>query len=285
MGRVGDAARRAAGAPKRATVGFWRGFTYSFKGAAFVYGQHFDLIRIWIFPICITLLALCAVTWGAWTWHEGFVAWMWEEPTGEGFWVSVGQVVHPIVEVLALLLLLALGLVVVIVLVPVFAAPFNDALSEEVEYLIGGRKGPPFSLGLLLKDAVRTIGLELTKVALYALVMGPLFLLSLLLPVVGQVVFTIFGFLFTAMYWAIDYVDWPAARRDRGIGHRFGLAKRRFLPMLGFGCGVWLFLFIPLFNLLFMPAAVTGGTMLYLDMETELGLAEPAPAPDGGPAQ
>ena len=48
--------------------------------------------------------------------------------------------------------------------------------------------------------------------------------------------------------------------------------------MFGFGTGVWLFLFIPLVNLLFMPAAVAGGTLLFLDLEGE-GTSDPQHAP------
>ena len=39
--------------------------------------------------------------------------------------------------------------------------------------------------------------------------------------------------------------------------------------VFGFGTGVWLFLFIPLLNLLFMLAAVAGGTLMFLDLEGE----------------
>jgi len=35
----------------------------------------------------------------------------------------------------------------------------------------------------------------------------------------------------------------------------------------GFGTGVWILLFVPLVNLFFMPAAVAGGTMLFLGLE------------------
>jgi uncharacterized protein involved in cysteine biosynthesis len=36
--------------------------------------------------------------------------------------------------------------------------------------------------------------------------------------------------------------------------------------VLGFGASVWVLLLIPLVNLFFMPAAVAGGTMLFLDL-------------------
>jgi len=106
-------------------------------------------------------------------------------------------------------------------------------------------------------------------------VMVPLFVASFALPVAGQAVYSIFGFVFTAMYFALDYIDWPATRRGQGVGERLRIGRQRFVPMFGFGTGVWLFLFIPFLNLFFMPAAVAGGTLLYLDLE---GPGEPAPS-------
>jgi uncharacterized protein involved in cysteine biosynthesis len=64
------------------------------------------------------------------------------------------------------------------------------------------------------------------------------------------------------------------------VSYRFGLARSRFSTMFGFGTGVWAFLFIPLVNLLFMPAAVAGGTLLFLDLEA-LEKAHSQPASPG----
>ena len=122
---------------------------------------------------------------------------------------------------------------------------------------------------MILRDSVRTVGLEVLKLSIYVVVMGPLFVISSLVPVVGPAIYSIFGFVFTAMYFAIDYIDWPASRQNRSVAYRFGLLTEHFMPMFGFGSGVWLFLFIPFVNLLFMPAAVAGGTLLFLDVERE----------------
>jgi CysZ protein len=126
--------------------------------------------------------------------------------------------------------------------------------------------------------------LEIAKLGLWALVMIPLFVLSLVVPVVGQIIYAVFGFFFTAAYFAVDYIDWPASRRNRGISYRFSMLRAHFLPMLGFGTGVWLFLFVPLLNLLFMPAAVAGGTLLFLDLERARDESAPAPR-ELGPSQ
>jgi len=268
---VGDVAKKAAGAvvaaPKAVAVGYWRGLTYPFKGAKLVYLEHPSLVRYWMFPILITLIVIGFVFAGVWHYHGAVVEMFWSEPAGEGFWDSVLRFLHGFVEVIVALLGFLVGLVVVSLLSTIFAAPFNDALSEEVERLSTGREGPPFSLAAVARDSVRTVLLEIAKLGLWAIVMLPLFVVSLIVPVAGQIIYTVFGFFFTAGYFSIDYLDWPASRRNRGIAYRFSLLREHFLPMLGFGTGVWLFLFVPLLNLLFMPAAVAGGTLLFLDLE------------------
>ncbi|MDH5490816.1 MAG: EI24 domain-containing protein [Myxococcales bacterium] len=270
------AIRGAAAAPKALSFGFWSGFRYPLRGLRFVFLQHPELARIWIFPILLTALGLFGMTYLAWGYHDALSEWIWSAPTEEGFWASVGRFFHAIFEFVLGALLVIVGIVIVSALTTVIAAPFNDALSEEVERLSTGRAGPPFAFSRLLRDLLRTVGLELLKLLLYASVMLPALLLSFALPAIGQVLYSIFAFLFTALYFAIDYVDWPAARRNLGVGYRTSIVRRRFLPMFGFGTGVWLFLLIPLLNLLFMPAAVAGGTLLFIDMEG------PAPPEQGG---
>ena len=96
------------------------------------------------------------------------------------------------------------------------------------------------------------------------------------MPGDGQVVYTVFAFGLTATYFALDYIDWPASRRDRAVRERLRMVRRHLPTMLGFGTGVWVLLFIPFVNLFFMPAAVAGGTLLFLDVD---GSATGASAP------
>jgi CysZ protein len=74
------------------------------------------------------------------------------------------------------------------------------------------------------------------------------------------------GFCFTALFFAIDYVDFAASRREFSAGQRMRWAFAHLGAMLGLGTSIWLLLLTPLLNLLFMPAAVAGGTLLFLDL-------------------
>jgi len=261
---------RGAGAFVKSPVGFVRGLSYGVRGMRFVYFQHPKLARYWVFPILITACALVAVFYGAGSYYDdlGGAVWSlfpesWSQTTG---WVgALLSALRWIIEVLAGILITVLGLVLVLVLSSIVAAPFNDALSEAVEHILTGDAPPAFSFSRMVADIVRTIRLELLKVFVYLAVVGPMFLASFIVPGVGQVI-SLVGFALTAVYLGIDYVDWPAARRNWSVSDRVAFTRGQLPAVAGFGTGVWLLLFIPLVNLFFMPAAVAGGTILFLTL-------------------
>lgn len=259
---------RTAGAVVKSPIGFARGLTYVLRGMRFVYVEHPKLARYWVFPILITGVAVGAVFYGAGSYYDDLagVLWSlfpesWSEASG---WVGgLLTALRWLIQLVAGLLITLLGLVVVLLLSSIVAAPFNDALSEAVEHILTGEAAPPFSLRRMLADIARTVRLELLKVLVYLGVVGPMFLASFIVPGVGQVI-SLAGFALTAVYLGIDYVDWPAARRDWSVRDRITFTRRQLPAVAGFGAGVWVLLFIPLINLFFMPAAVAGGTMLFL---------------------
>lgn len=252
-------------------LGFMSGLSYAFRGMRFVYVQHLSLARFWVMPILITALAVFAVIYGTANVYDdaGQAVWSlvpasWNEATG---WTgALLGFLRGFIEVVLALLLAVTGLVLVVLLSSIVAAPFNDALSEAVEAIVTGEAPPPFSVKRMLADVARTVRLETLKVLVYAAIVGPMFLVSIFIPGVGTVV-SIVAFVLTAIYLGIDYVDWPAARRDWSVGDRVSFARRKLPAVAGFGSGVWVLLFVPLVNLLFMPAAVAGGTLLFLALE------------------
>jgi len=250
-------------------IGFFRGFGYVFSGARFVYLRHPGLVRFWIVPILISIIAIGGALKGAWAYSEDIVNWIWPEVTGDGFFASIARGIHSLVEVLVSAVVWITSLVVVVALSNVIAAPFNDALSEEVEKIETCAEGVPFSFAAILRDTGRTIYLEVYKLLVYFGIMGPLLCCSFMVPGFGQAAYSVVGFVFTSLYLAIDYIDWPACRRNKKSGYRWEFIKRRFSAALGFGTGVFFLLFIPGVNLFFMPAAVAGGTLLFLDLEGE----------------
>lgn len=257
----------AAQAVARAPLGFWTGFTYPFRGMKLVFLEHPGLARYWAFPILITLVVFCLGSWVTWT-HGGELleAW-WPTPTDDAWYSGVVRFFHSIAAFLFSFVLWAVSTVVLMLLTSVIAAPFNGALSAAVEKLVTGQVLGDEGIAALVRDVGRTIALEGAKMLLYLAVMVPLFILQCGVPGLGSVVVSVVGFVFTAWFWGLDYTDWPAERRGWTVGKRFANARHRFWTWFGFGAGVWLFLFVPFVNLLFMPAAVAGGTLLFLDQE------------------
>jgi CysZ protein len=264
---------QGAGAVAKSPIGFARGLSFALRGGRFVYFQHPGLVRYWAFPILITGAALVSVFYGAGTLYDdlGGAVWSlfpesWGQATGFLGWLVTA--LRWLIELVSALLITVLGLVLVVVLSSVIAAPFNDALSEAVEHMLTGGAPPRFSIKRMLADIARTIRLEAGKVFLYLAIVGPMFLASFFIPGIGQVI-SLVGFALTAIYLGVDYVDWPAARRDWSVRDRVRFARRQLPAVAGFGTGVWVLLFIPLVNLFFMPAAVAGGTMLFLALNAE----------------
>lgn len=245
---------------------FVRGLIYPLRGLALL-RRHPGLARYWVPPIVLTLCALIASVFFAFRYHDDVVQLIWQEPGGADWAARLLSILHWLLRGLALLVGIGVAMVACIAAANLIAAPFNDALSEVVEQLETGRPSPPFSLARLGRDLARTLRLELLKLALYVAVIAPLWLLSWLLPGIGQLVYIVFASVFSALYLAIDYLDWPASRRGLRVRERISLLTVRPMMTFGFGCAVTVCLFVPLLNLLFMPLAVAGGTRLYLDLE------------------
>jgi CysZ protein len=261
---------------------FFSGLAYPWRGYR-ILRRHPELSRIWRWPMLLMGLALTTGLWLAFRYHDdltgsllGFVAGLlpqWLEGSlgldakAHGAVAWTWSALHWVADLIVLLFTIVLSFMVCGAASSVIAAPFNDALSEAVEKRETGAPAPPFSLARITHDLVRTVRLETLKLFLYVAIMVPMWVVSLLVPGVGPVIYTAFGVFFTAAYFAIDYVDWPASRHGLGIGERIDLFRRRPLLMLGFGLSLWGLLFVPFVNLALMPLAVAGGTRLFLDIE------------------
>lgn len=248
------------------TLGLFAGLRYPIRGARFVYREHPSLVRYWAVPVVLTAVALSVSLWAAVEYAPQLADAMFKAPAGEGFWAGALRALHGGLRWLLSLVLGGLALLLCTALSGILAAPFNDALSAAVERIVTGQAPTSSGARAFFGDVGRTLRLEVVKFLTYAGVMLPMFGLSFLLPGGGQLIYSAFAFLFSIAYLALDYTDWPAARRAWPVRRRLGAMGGHPGTYLGFGIGVWVLLFVPLVNLLFMPAAVAGGTLMFLDV-------------------
>lgn len=141
------------------------------------------------------------------------------------------------------------------------AAPFNGLLAEKVErYESGESLGDDGFIGLI-KDLPRTLGREGQKLLYYVPRALGFFLLSLIIPVIGQVLW----YAFVCWMMSIQYLDYPFDNHKvsfRRMRSELSLQRSR---TFSYGFGVTVLTMIPLVNLIIMPLAVSGATALWVD--------------------
>jgi len=180
-----------------------------------------------------------------------------------------GQVIYYLLLVLITVALLGLSLFIVTRLASAIAAPFNDVISRKVEEITAEIfSETPFSLFLFFKDSGRLLVHSFKLLGLY-LAMLILGLALLLVPVIGGALYTGFGILVSAYMFGYEYLGYPMDRRRFSWAQKKKFIRSRLSSILGFGLGNVAFAAIPIVNFFFIPAAVVGGTLLFLDITNE----------------
>ncbi|MGB5326339.1 MAG: sulfate transporter CysZ [Pseudomonadales bacterium] len=147
-------------------------------------------------------------------------------------------------------------------------SPFYGLMAEQVELLQGSALPAwRFSIGAVVKLVLRATGRELQKLLYYFSRAALLALLSALGLFIAPLaaVMPFLWFLFGAKMMTLQYVDY--AYDNHGVKFRDmrSALKRQRRAGLGFGSMTALASMVPFFNALVVPAAVCGGTLLYLD--------------------
>lgn len=145
------------------------------------------------------------------------------------------------------------------------AGPFNGLLSARVERHLTGHD-PASGMTLLGEIADGTAG-ELRRLGFYLgriLLLGIASLILLFIPVVNGLL-PLIWFAFGAYMLAFEYLDAPMGNRGLPFAEKRRLLAQRRSLNLGFGAAATLATALPLVNLVVMPAAVAGATVLWLE--------------------
>lgn len=175
--------------------------------------------------------------------------------------------------ILSYLLLVVFVLLLLVMIVFTFAlvanllaSPFNDALSSRSEAEARGVvSSDPFSLSRILMETGRAVIEELKKLFFFLLVLGLLLLLNIV-PILGSGASVILSFCFTIFWLGFAFIDYALARHGLRLGAKLRFLMKNIFPVWGFGAGVFVGLLVPVLNLAFIPLAVVGGTLMYVDL-------------------
>lgn len=262
----GDGAQ-ALDPPERSGVGLIQAFAYPVRGARLVYREHRELARYWAPPIVLAAIAMTGAVWLVLEYRDPLFELMWPAThSGDGWLDALARGAREVVRFVATVLATGLAFVLALFSAQLAGAPFYDALSGAVEALHMGQHPESTSMAALLRDAARSVQLVMLKLLIYVAWMLPLWIIALAVPVVGPVVQAVLGFVLTVAFVALDHLDWAAARHGLRVGERMRVLRTHPGPVLSFGLCVWCLLLVPVVNLFLMPAAVAGGTLLFLDL-------------------
>lgn len=153
------------------------------------------------------------------------------------------------------------------VLANLVASPFNGMLSARVEKLqTGNEPNSGLSIAGEMWDGLTSELRRLRYYASRALILGLVSLILLFMPVANLAIAPMW-FIFGAFMLAFEYLDQPMANRGLPFDEKMRRLYVRGWRHLGFGGIVTFATLIPLANLVVMPAAVIGATLLYLDTD------------------
>jgi CysZ protein len=137
--------------------------------------------------------------------------------------------------------------------------PFYEKIAERVDDSCGGVANPvdtPWYVDIWrgVKDSARLVVLSA--------VLGVALFLGGLIPLVGQTVVPVLGALVGGWIIAVELTGMAFARRGMYLRQRRQVLRRNRSLALGFGTTAFLTFLVPGLNILLMPAAVAGATLL-----------------------
>lgn len=163
---------------------------------------------------------------------------------------------------LAVILVLAVVMYIFSSVANFIAAPFNGLLAEKVEERLTGEEvAGRETLLQALASFPRSLGRECHKLAYYllfaVLTLVASFIISPLAPVLW--------FCLNAWMMAVEYGDYPMDNHKLSFAEARRRLGRQRATSFSFGAVVMLGTMVPILNLIIMPAAVCGGTKMWVE--------------------
>lgn len=219
-------------------------------------------INVLLLLVVVAFVAVVAVPY-----LEAMDLWMENWAQNSAFWGALIGVISWIAWILAMVLILALSGVLLLLVGQAVASPFLDALSEKVECIVTGVEPEAGSVSRTVAAVAVAVG-DLVWGLLYFITMQvPLLLMSVVVPVVGTGLAAVLEFCLTALLLAQEFVGLSMARHLVSYRGRWRAVWRNKSVSLGFGCTCMALLVVPGLNLVLLPLASVGGTLLYCDLK------------------
>ncbi|GAA4001145.1 EI24 domain-containing protein [Streptomyces marokkonensis] len=210
-------------------------------------------------PGLITLVLYAAALVALAMWGTDFTAWAtpfaddWSSPWLGLFRGFLTAVLFALALLLAVLTFTAVTLLV--------GQPFYESLSERVDRDVSPDGTAPES-NLSLMRELWISGRDSLRILVRAAVWGVLLFALGFIPVVGQTVVPVVGFLVTGFFLTEELASVALQRRGVELRDRLALLRSRKMLVWGFGTPLGVSFLVPFVAVFLMPGAVAGATLL-----------------------
>lgn len=149
----------------------------------------------------------------------------------------------------------------------IIAAPFSALLAEAVEKHVQGKPQDYAGLSSFFASLLPTMWDEIKRLR-YTLLWTLLALLLFIIPVVNLLA-PLVWLVVSSWLLGFEYTSFNMCNRQIKLPEQLQLLRKQRLLTIGFGGITLLVTMIPLLNLLVIPVAVTGGTLLSLKIREQ----------------
>ncbi|TQS46116.1 EI24 domain-containing protein [Cryptosporangium phraense] len=223
-----------------------------------MYGKYPGLLLLGLIPAVIAFVVLLAAFVVLLVFLDdigkGIVGWF-----ADGWSNDARSAVRFLIEAAIVIGALWLSVVTYTALTLIIGDPFYEKISEEIERRLGPYDFPELpwyrTLPRNAMDSIRVIGTQLVVLVIPVLLVG-------LIPFVGQVLAPILGLIIGGWLLTTDLTGIPFNRRGIFLTERRRVLRRNRALALGFGIPVAALSLIPFANIVVIPAAIAGGTLL-----------------------
>ncbi len=252
--------RKPGEAPRTLSTGnvlerFAKGFGLPFRGLKLIF-KHGVLFKWSALTAAISAVLLGALLVGLFTYTGDLVSLVWEKPEGwlRFFWYTLAVIVFATAFVIG-----------ASTIPPIATAPITDPLTANAEKILGAPVLEGGGVAKMAKETAHAVVKAVMRLAL--LYAGHAVLLVIwIIPGIGQAVWTPLAMAWTIFWLAYEYLDIPANRHDYRFSEVLRTVGDNLALSVGFGTAVYLILWVPLLNVLFIPVAAVGATILFVDL-------------------
>lgn len=236
--------------------GVRHGAVFLWRGAKYLAHAR-PLWPLLVAPVLLNALLFSFFLWGSWSLlHQALTA-----SFPETWW---GSLLMAILVVTVLGAILFVGSAIFVFLGSIISAPFYDTIAQQVTRESGG---------MVVEHAWwqhiwPSIKHGATKLWWYLLVQTGLIVMYIIPGAVGPIAFITLGFVATAFFLALDFLDFSFDFHGWTFQERRAWCMRNRGVVVGFGACIFIGLGIPFLNLFIPPIALVGSVLLFQELDS-----------------